>query len=88
MHLCSNKCQKLQGSTHKEYRDFQPHEFHGTIKTLIPGKNYIFQIQAETKVGYGPEATWKQKMPILGKYNLLKSANLYSVPEIYFVATE
>lgn len=35
------------------------------IKTLIPGKSYIFRIQAETKIGYGTEAVWKQKMPIL-----------------------
>lgn len=25
----------------------------------------MFRIQAETKVGFGPETEWKQKMPIL-----------------------
>lgn len=25
----------------------------------------MFRIQAETKIGFGPEAIWKQKMPIL-----------------------
>lgn len=32
---------------------------------MFPGKTYVFRIQAETRVGYGPEAVWKQKMPIL-----------------------
>lgn len=35
---------------------------------MIPGKTYIFRIQAETRIGYGPEAVWKEKMPILGMY--------------------
>ncbi|XP_075214257.1 protein tyrosine phosphatase 10D isoform X3 [Lycorma delicatula] len=55
----------LEGSTHIQVRDFKPWELHGTIKNLIPGKSYIFRIQAETRIGYGPEAIWKQKMPIL-----------------------
>jgi len=46
-------------------QDFRPNEFRGVIKSLIPGKTYIFRIQAETKIGFGPEAIWKQKMPIL-----------------------
>ncbi|XP_049810526.1 tyrosine-protein phosphatase 10D isoform X2 [Schistocerca nitens] len=54
----------LELSTHTQSRDFLPTEFSGTIRTLIPGKTYIFKIQAETKVGYGPEAKWKAKMPI------------------------
>ncbi|KAL1116196.1 hypothetical protein AAG570_005691, partial [Ranatra chinensis] len=55
----------LEGSAHTQVRDFKPWEFHGSIRNLIPGKTYVFRIQAETKVGYGPEAIWKQKMPIL-----------------------
>ncbi|XP_034247190.1 tyrosine-protein phosphatase 10D isoform X1 [Thrips palmi] len=55
----------LEGSTHTQVRDFQPWDTHGTIKSLFPGKTYVFRIQAETRVGYGPEAVWKQKMPIL-----------------------
>lgn len=61
----------MQGSTHTQVINFKPTEFYGTIKMLIPGKSYIFRIQAETKIGYGPEAIWKQKMPILRKYYIL-----------------
>ena len=56
---------RFQGSAHTQTRDFKSNEFRGTIKNLIPGKTYIFRIQAETKVGFGQEAIWKQKMPIL-----------------------
>lgn len=55
-----------QGSTHTQHKDFKAWEFRGSIKGLIPGKTYVFRIQAETRVGYGPEAIWKDKMPILG----------------------
>ncbi|XP_012532552.1 tyrosine-protein phosphatase 10D isoform X5 [Monomorium pharaonis] len=55
----------LEGSTHTQMQDFKPTEFRGVIKSLIPGKTYIFRIQAETKIGFGPETIWKQKMPIL-----------------------
>lgn len=55
----------LEGSTHTQVHNFKPTEFYGTIKMLNPGKSYIFRIQAETKIGYGPEAIWKQQMPIL-----------------------
>ncbi|XP_008203382.1 tyrosine-protein phosphatase 10D isoform X5 [Nasonia vitripennis] len=55
----------LEGSAHTQAHDFKSNEFHGTIKNLIPGKTYIFRIQAETSVGFGQEAIWKQKMPIL-----------------------
>ncbi|KAJ9582190.1 hypothetical protein L9F63_003477, partial [Diploptera punctata] len=55
----------LEGSAHTKVQDFMPIEFHGTIRSLIPGKTYVFRIQAETKIGYGPESIWKQTMPIL-----------------------
>nr|XP_031828651.1 tyrosine-protein phosphatase 10D isoform X5 [Nomia melanderi] len=55
----------LEGSAHTQMQDFKPGEYRGVIKTLIPGKTYIFRIQAQTKIGFGPEAIWKQKMPIL-----------------------
>ncbi|XP_015117197.1 tyrosine-protein phosphatase 10D isoform X2 [Diachasma alloeum] len=55
----------LEGSSHTQMRDFKPTEFRGVIKGLTPGKIYVFRIQAETKIGFGPETTWKQKMPIL-----------------------
>lgn len=54
-----------QGSAHTQMQDFKPGEYRGVIKTLIPGKTYIFRIQAQTKIGFGPEVIWKQKMPIL-----------------------
>ncbi|XP_044737307.1 tyrosine-protein phosphatase 10D-like isoform X2 [Chrysoperla carnea] len=55
----------LEGSSHTQVKEFKPNEFRGIIKSLIPGKQYVFRIQAETKIGFGPEAIWKQKMPIL-----------------------
>ncbi|CAH0385398.1 unnamed protein product [Bemisia tabaci] len=55
----------LQGSSHTEARDFKPWEFRGIIKGLQPGKAYTFRIQAETRIGYGPEVVWSEKMPIL-----------------------
>ncbi|KOX75253.1 Tyrosine-protein phosphatase 10D [Melipona quadrifasciata] len=55
----------LEGSAHTQMQDFRPNEYRGVIKSLIPGKTYIFRIQAQTKIGFGPEAVWKQKMPIL-----------------------
>ncbi|KAL1506354.1 hypothetical protein ABEB36_005735 [Hypothenemus hampei] len=55
----------LEGSTHTLFRDFAAYEFRGTIKQLLPGKTYVFKIQAETKVGFGPATIWKQRMPIL-----------------------
>ncbi|XP_011258051.1 tyrosine-protein phosphatase 10D isoform X4 [Camponotus floridanus] len=55
----------LEGSTYTQVQDFRPSEFRGVIKSLVPGKTYVFRIQAETKIGFGPEAIWKQKMPIL-----------------------
>lgn len=55
----------LEGSAHTEVKDFRADEFRGTIKSLIPGKTYIFHIQAKTRIGFGTEALWKQMMPIL-----------------------
>ena len=44
---------------------FDPHEYQGTISDLTPGQKYTFQIQAQTKIGYGPPLRKEQKMPIL-----------------------
>nr|CAD7427319.1 unnamed protein product [Timema monikensis] len=55
----------LENSLYTQVQVFRPDEFQGTIKKLIPGKTYRFEIQAETKIGFGPKTTWKQKMPIL-----------------------
>uniref|UniRef100_A0A6P7G206 protein-tyrosine-phosphatase n=1 Tax=Diabrotica virgifera virgifera TaxID=50390 RepID=A0A6P7G206_DIAVI len=54
----------LEGETHTTSQDFGPNEFRGTIKPLEPGKTYVFKIQAETRVGFGPETEWTEKMPI------------------------
>ncbi|RZC39021.1 Y phosphatase and/or fn3 domain containing protein [Asbolus verrucosus] len=54
----------LEGSSHTFTRDFKPHEFRGVIRQLFPGKTYVFRIQGETKVGFGPERVYKQTMPI------------------------
>ncbi|XP_045478955.1 tyrosine-protein phosphatase 10D isoform X2 [Harmonia axyridis] len=55
----------LEFSNVRQHREFLPVEFRGMIRQLSPGQTYIFKIKAETKVGYGPETGWKQKMPIL-----------------------
>nr|XP_023013330.1 tyrosine-protein phosphatase 10D isoform X2 [Leptinotarsa decemlineata] len=55
----------LEGSSHTLSRNFNPTEFRGVIRQLVPGKTYVFKIQAETRVGFGPETVWKQRMPIL-----------------------
>jgi len=49
----------------EESRHFDANENQGTITGLIPGQKYTFQIQAKTKIGYGPHVLKEQKMPIL-----------------------
>ena len=46
-------------------QNFDPHEYQGIISDLTPGQKYTFQIQAKTKIGYGPPLRKEQKMPIL-----------------------
>lgn len=55
----------LEGSTHTQVRQFGATEMQGTINNLYPGRTYSFRIQAKTSIGYGPETTWREKMPIL-----------------------
>ncbi|XKL64252.1 hypothetical protein PGB90_004338 [Kerria lacca] len=56
----------LEGSSQIYSKEFKPWEEKGMIKNnLAPGKTYIFKIRAETRIGYGPDTEWKQKMPIL-----------------------
>lgn len=55
----------LEGANTSFTQDFKPWEFHGSIKNLLPGKTYIFKIQAETRMGPGPGRPWTQRMPIL-----------------------
>lgn len=55
----------LEGAGHVQSREFKPWDEKGTIKNLAPGKSYVFKMRAETRIGYGPDAEWKLKMPIL-----------------------
>jgi len=38
-----------------------------TIKGLVPGRQYVFNISGETRIGRGPVVSLEQRMPILGK---------------------
>ena len=49
----------------EDSRKFGPLETQGTITGLLPGEKYTFQIQARTRIGFGPKETKEQKMPIL-----------------------
>jgi len=53
-----------KGNQVLKHQLFGPHENQGTIYNLIPGKVYVFQIQAHTKVGPGHKAIWEEQMPI------------------------
>ncbi|XP_015786402.1 tyrosine-protein phosphatase 10D [Tetranychus urticae] len=53
-----------KGNPVMKHQSFGPTENQGTIYQLIPGKVYVFQIQAHTKVGPGSKATWEEAMPI------------------------
>lgn len=54
----------VKGSTYVSQQLFEPTDTHGTIYNLTPGKTYMFQIQAHTKVGPGNKAIWEERMPI------------------------
>lgn len=53
-----------KGSSTLKNTYFLPAENNGTIGNLVPGRNYVFQIQAHTKVGGGSKALWEETMPI------------------------
>lgn len=53
-----------KGSSLLKNQYFFPHQSNGTIADLVPGRNYVFQIQAHTKVGGGSKALWEETMPI------------------------
>lgn len=55
----------LEDSAHTLVQTFRPADTTGRIAGLEPGQTYVFRIQARTAVGYGPESTWKERMPIL-----------------------
>lgn len=53
-----------KGSSILKNQYFSPSQSNGTISDLVPGRNYVFQIQAHTKVGGGSKALWEETMPI------------------------
>lgn len=53
-----------KGSSQLKNQYFFPHQSNGTITELVPGRSYVFQIQAHTKVGGGSKALWEETMPI------------------------
>lgn len=53
-----------KGGTHLKSQYFNSNQSTGVISDLVPGRNYIFQIQAHTKVGGGSKAFWEETMPI------------------------
>ncbi|KAF7495092.1 Tyrosine-protein phosphatase 10D [Sarcoptes scabiei] len=55
---------KASGNPVTKHHLFEPYETQGIIYNLIPGKTYVFQIQAHTKVGPGHKAVWEETMPI------------------------
>ena len=44
--------------------NFGPADRQGTIKNLVPGVKYVFNIKARTRVGFGSTVRWEQHMPI------------------------
>ncbi|GFY75034.1 tyrosine-protein phosphatase 10D [Trichonephila inaurata madagascariensis] len=54
----------VKGSLFHQYEKFGPSVVEGVIKNLLPGKTYIFEIQAHTKVGPGGKATLEQTLPL------------------------
>ena len=45
--------------------EFSSQSRQGTIDNLIPGRNYTFQIQAKTKVGFGSPVLRTEKVQTL-----------------------
>ncbi|XP_015930334.2 tyrosine-protein phosphatase 10D isoform X2 [Parasteatoda tepidariorum] len=54
----------VKGSLFHQYEKFGPTVTEGTIKNLVPGKTYVFEIQAHTKVGPGGKATLEKTLPL------------------------
>lgn len=53
-----------KGSNMLKNQYFTPQQNNGTIVDLVPGRSYVFQIQAHTKIGGGSKALWEETMPI------------------------
>lgn len=54
----------IKGNSVIKRQIFQPNENQGTVYNLIPGKTYVFQIQAHTKIGSGNKVFWEENMPV------------------------
>ncbi|EEC16918.1 receptor protein-tyrosine phosphatase 10D, putative, partial [Ixodes scapularis] len=54
----------MKGSLTYRHKLFDPTETRGTISNLIPGRTYVFEIQAHTKIGPGGKGKWEETMPI------------------------
>lgn len=46
---------------------YEPWRNRATVKGMVPGRQYVFNISGETRIGRGPVASLEQRMPILGK---------------------
>lgn len=46
---------------------YEPWRNRATVKGLVPGRQYMFNISGETRIGRGPVVSLEQRMPILGK---------------------
>jgi len=58
---------------------YEPWRNRATIKGMIPGRQYIFNISGETRIGRGPVASLEQRMPILGKIISIRYDLLYLI---------
>ncbi|KAH7939926.1 hypothetical protein HPB52_019495 [Rhipicephalus sanguineus] len=54
----------MKGSLTYRHKLFEPTETKGVISNLIPGRTYVFEIQAHTKIGPGGKGRWEETMPI------------------------
>lgn len=48
---------------------YEPWRNRATVKGMTPGRQYIFNISGETRIGRGLVTSLEQRMPILGKIN-------------------
>lgn len=60
---------ELSDTTKTAY--YEPWRNRATVKGLIPGRQYVFNISGETRIGRGSVASLEQRMPILGKIIVL-----------------
>nr|XP_042911749.1 tyrosine-protein phosphatase 10D-like [Parasteatoda tepidariorum] len=61
----------VKGTSKRRYEYFEPTETRGLISGLIPGMEYVFEIQAHTKVGPGITTVSEEATPIWDNQTLL-----------------